>query len=272
MLTIGMPGETRETVIQSAQFLTSLRYLLGKDRNLGNPYLPLAIPGTPLYEYCQQIGVIGKTLDEEEDYLIYISNHKNTNILSYVNKTNSNIKEFHYWLYLYHYAGQRAYLDLIIKNNKSIKNRLLKIYETCIKGALNNSIWQYNHKKKAYKNEKLLQKTKWLILLSIRFLLSLSVTFIPKAVLFSIIRVYANLRFYSLEKKNKVKKDKQKHNIFAEQLYNPVNNLRITENKIAKTNRPIERSLRNIVVENRKQIKPAITEEEKGLQILAQGQ
>ena len=50
------------------------------------------------------------------------------------------------------------------------------------------------------------------------------------------------------------------------------NDLRLTENRIAKTNRPIERSLRNIVMENRKQMKPAITDEEKGLQILAQGQ
>ena len=44
------------------------------------------------------------------------------------------------------------------------------------------------------------------------------------------------------------------------------------KNKIAKTNRPIERSLRNIVMDNRKQMKPTITDEEKGLQILAQGQ
>jgi hypothetical protein len=73
-------------------------------------------------------------------------------------------------------------------------------------------------------------------------------------------------------KNHKVKKGKQKHNIFAEQLYDLANNSRITENKIAKTNRPIERSLRNIVMENRRQTKPAITDEEKGLQILAQGQ
>jgi hypothetical protein len=58
----------------------------------------------------------------------------------------------------------------------------------------------------------------------------------------------------------------------VEQLYDPVKNSRITENKIAKINRPIERSLRNIVMENRKKMKPAITDDEKGLQILAQGQ
>ena len=93
-LMVGMPGETTETVIQSAQFVTSLRYLLGSDWNVSNPFLAMAIPGTSLYEYCQQIGVIGKTLEEEEDYLIRVSEHKNTHILNYVNKTDSNIKKF----------------------------------------------------------------------------------------------------------------------------------------------------------------------------------
>jgi len=62
--------------------------------------LAMAIPGTSLYEYSQQIGVIGKTLDEEEDYLIRVSEHKNTHILNYVNKTDASIKEVVYWLYL----------------------------------------------------------------------------------------------------------------------------------------------------------------------------
>ena len=127
-------------------------------------------------------------------------------------------------------------------------------------------------RKKSYKKKQLLRKMKWLTVLSINFLLSLSVVFLPKAILFPLVRVYANLRFYSLEKNHKVKKGKQKHNIFVEQLYDPVKNSKITENKIAKTNRPIERSLRTAVMDNRKQMKPAITDEEKGLQILAEGQ
>jgi radical SAM superfamily enzyme YgiQ (UPF0313 family) len=85
---IGMPGETRETILESGQFAASLRLLLGKDWNVATTHLAMAIPGTPLYEYCQQIGVIGKTLDEEEDYLIRISKYHNVkSILNYVNKT-----------------------------------------------------------------------------------------------------------------------------------------------------------------------------------------
>jgi len=271
-LMIGMPGETRETVIESSQFVASLRHLLGLDWTISNPFLAMAIPGTPLYEYCQQIGIIGKTLDEEEDYLIRISEHKNTHILNYVNKTNSNIKEVHYWSYLYHYAAKKAYVDLIIKNNKSIRNRLSQIYEKCIKGTLNGLIFDFNLRKKSHKNKTFLQKMKWFTLLTINFLLSLSVLFLPKAVLFSIVRVYADLRFYVLKKNYKVKKGKQKHNLFANQSAVSTGNLRLTEDRIAKTNRQIDLSLRRIVMDNRKIMKPAITNEEKGLQILAQGQ
>ena len=271
-LMVGMPGETRETVIESAQFVASLSYLLGKDWNTGNPFMAMAIPGTPLYEYCQQIGVIGKSLDEEEDYLIRVSGHKNTHILNYVNKTNSSVKEVHYWKYLYPYAAKKAYLDLIIKNNKSIKNRLSQIYEQCIKGTFKDLINDFNLRKESYKNKKLLQKMKWFTLTLVNFLLSLGVAFLPKAILFPIIRVYANLRFYSLEKNNKVKKGKQKHNLFAIQPVDLTSNLRLTENRIAKTNRQIDLSLRKIVMDNRKIMKPVITDEERGLQILAQGQ
>ena len=271
-LMIGMPGETRETIIESSQFVASLRYLLGYDWSIPNPFMAMAIPGTPLYEYCQQIGAIGKSLDEEEDYLIRVSEHKNTHLLNYVNKTNSSVKEVHYWKYLYPYAAKKAYVDLIIKNNKSIKNRLLQIYEKCIKGTFKSLVDDFNLRKKSYKNKKLLQKMKWFTLTLVNFLLSLSVVFLPKAILFPIIRVYADLRFYSLEKNHKVKKGKQKHNLFAIQSVDFTSNLRLTENRIAKTKRQIDLSLRRIVMDNRKQMKPAITDEEKGLQILAQGQ
>jgi hypothetical protein len=270
---IGMPGETAKTVIESAQFVASLRHLLGMDWNLNrDTHYAAAIPGTPLYEYCQQIGIIGKTLNEEEDYLIRVSKHKNTQLLNYVNLTDSSIKECHYWTYLYRYASKKAYVDLIIKNNKSIKNRLLQIYEKCIKASLYAQIVAYKQRKKSYKSQNYFQEIKHLTLPSVHFLLSLSIVFLPKAVLFLIIRVYANLIFYSLEKKHKVKKGKQKHNLFVTKPVDLTSNLRLTKNRIAETNRQIDLSLRKVVMENRKQMKPAITNEEMGLQILAQGQ
>ena len=269
---IGMPGETEETIIETAQFVASLRHLLEKDWNVATTSLAMAIPGTPLYEYCQQIGVIGKTLDEEEDYLVRTSEHNAKPILNYVNKTNSSIKEVHYWTYLYRYACKKEYVNLIIKNNKSIKHKLLQIYKQCIKASLDSQIESYKQRKKNYKNQNNFQKIKHLILPFFHFLLSLSILFLPKAVLFPIIRMYANLKLYFLKKNYKLLKGRQKHNIFAEQFVVNTINFKFTDDKIAKTNRQIDRSLRTVVMDNRKQMKPAISDEEKGLQILAQGQ
>ena len=273
---LGMPGETRKTCIETAELVASLRYVLENDWNVTKPFLAMAVPGTPLYEYCQQTGVIGKTLEEEEDYLIRISEHKNLQFLNYVNKTGSSDKEVHHWLYLFEYAVKKEYVNLIIKDNKSIKNKLLLIYKKCIKPAFVGRIslvWEYNLRKKAYKNKKLLQKMKWYTILSINLLLSLSVPFLPKAVLFPIVRMYANTRLHFLIKNHKVKKGKQKYNLFADQrVDSAANNLRFTEEKISKTTRRIDRSLRRVVKNNREQMKPVISDEEKGLQILAEGQ
>ena len=113
---------------------------------------------------------------------------------------------------------------------------------------------------------------KWYTLSATNFLLSLSVIFLPKAVLFPIIRVYSNIRFYFLNKNHEAKKDKQKHNLFANKPTATTSKFRFDENRIANSKRQIDRSLRSVVKMNRKQMKPAITDEEKGLQILAKGQ
>lgn len=274
-LMIGMPGETKETIVESAEFVASLRYMIGKDWNASRPFMAMAIPGTALYEYCQQIGVIGKTLDEEEDYLIRVSEHKNTHILNYVNKTNSSIKEIHFWKYLYPYASKKEYVKLIIKSDQSLKNRLLEVYNQCIKKTFVELIHDYNLRKESYKNKTLLPKIKFFTLLFVNFLFSLSAVFMPKVVMFPLLRVYADLRFYTLKKNNKAEKNntgKEKHNFFVDQTVDISNDFRITEKTIADANRRIDLSLRTVVMNNRKKMKVPITEEEKGLQILAQGQ
>ena len=80
------------------------------------------------------------------------------------------------------------------------------------------------------------------------------------------------MRFFFLEKKNKVKEGKQKYNLFADRPVGTANNLIFNDNRIAKTNRQIDRSLRSVVMNNRKRMKPLTTAEEKDLQLLAQGQ
>jgi hypothetical protein len=304
---IGMPGETEETVVESAQYNSKLRYILGMDWNLNDPGLLITTPGTPIYEYGQQIGVIGKTIDEEENYLINLwkSDQKSKDrILSYANVTNSSIEEVHFWTYLYHYAGKKAYVDLIIKRNKSIKNRWLQIYEQCVKSTFVNQVMRYKMsnefsesgqdpntiKKTEGQNKEEQQnnfrandlpailkdqdrhhnfmgKMKHFSSLMVHLLISLSTIILPKNILFPIVRAYANIKFYFL------KQDKQESVLFnSKPVDTTANKFRMTEDRFAKLSRQAERSIRNIVMENRKQMKTAITDEEIGLQILAEGQ
>ena len=67
-----------------------------------------SIPGTPLYEYSQQIGVIGTSLEEEEEYLYRTADTmEDRGILNYLNKTEFENEEVHYWIYLYRYIGKK---------------------------------------------------------------------------------------------------------------------------------------------------------------------
>lgn len=73
-LVVGMPGETNQTVEETAAFL---RYAVGLSRDT-SPFncsinYAQALPGTPLYEYARFKGILGRELDDEEGYLLWIS-------------------------------------------------------------------------------------------------------------------------------------------------------------------------------------------------------
>jgi anaerobic magnesium-protoporphyrin IX monomethyl ester cyclase len=83
-LVIGMPGETNETVRETGDFL---RHAVAKDKNR-SPFdvsinYAQALPGTPLFEYARHKGHLGKGIDGEEDYLLWVSD-KNANDDSFV--------------------------------------------------------------------------------------------------------------------------------------------------------------------------------------------
>ena len=271
-LIMGMPGESRTTVTETAEFVSSLRFILGKDWNITNTFLAIAIPGTPLYEYSQQVGLIGTSLDEEEEYLIRLNENTTEPILSYVNKTEFSNKEVNYWRYLYRYAGKKFFVDSVLKNSKSIKDRLSQIYEKCVMAQFHELIVKIKHERTNNKDRKFIPRILRYISFMANFLLSLSVLVLPRSVLFYLIKKYANLKFYSLVKKYKSTTDKQRHNLFVKQSFDTSNDLVISEDRISKTTREIDRSLRTLVMNNRKQMNPPTTEEEKGMQVLAQGQ
>jgi len=70
-----LPGETPETINETAAFAS---YALTLDKNVSLLNISInwafALPGTPLYEYGRSMGILGTTLESEEQYLIKNSN------------------------------------------------------------------------------------------------------------------------------------------------------------------------------------------------------
>jgi len=267
MFMLGMPGETSKTVLETAKMSGELRYMVGKDWNIGNTPLAMAIPGTPLYEYCQQIGVIGKSIEEEEDYLVRTSEFSNKDILTYVNKTDSSIEEVHYWTYLYRYAAKKNYVKEIFKSKNTFITKLKEYYKKCLIASFEKIDIYFEKKEK-----NLVNKLRKLNLYFYQFIITIGITFLPKIILFSILKTYAYYDFTQVRKKHMEKERKQKHNCFVELRDEKSDKFRIGLSRLANQNKQIDLSLRKIVAENRVQIKPSMSEEEKSLHILAQGQ
>jgi anaerobic magnesium-protoporphyrin IX monomethyl ester cyclase len=73
-LIVGMPGETQETISETTEFGNYFVEQSPKtDPNALSINFAQALPGTPLYEVARGKGLIGQTLDDEEKYLISIS-------------------------------------------------------------------------------------------------------------------------------------------------------------------------------------------------------
>ncbi len=73
-LVLGMPGENPQTIRETAAF-AAFGACLKEDKNpldLSINYAQ-ALPGTPLYEFARHKGLIGSGIDEEERYLLAIS-------------------------------------------------------------------------------------------------------------------------------------------------------------------------------------------------------
>jgi radical SAM superfamily enzyme YgiQ (UPF0313 family) len=72
---LGMPGESEETVRESGDFLGRMSHMMGIHpyEMWPNALFALPVPGTPLYEYAQQIGAVGSSIDEEDQYLLQLN-------------------------------------------------------------------------------------------------------------------------------------------------------------------------------------------------------
>lgn len=71
---LGMPGEDEQTIRETTEFLKTVTQDAAESpRSLMSLNYIQALPGTPVYEYARHKGLIGKSLAEEEQYLLSIS-------------------------------------------------------------------------------------------------------------------------------------------------------------------------------------------------------
>ena len=84
----------------------------------------------------------------------------------------------------------------------------------------------------------------------------------------------SDVSFYILEKRHKVKGGVQRYNFFVDRRKDKkvISEFEFTKEKLEKTARTIDRSLRTVVTENENIAQVSLTEEAKNLQVLAKQQ
>lgn len=110
---VGMPGETNETAAATGRFLGRLSHMQGiepRDQEFAVFYA-LPLPGTPLYVYGQQIGVIGRSPEEEESYLESVG-ASGASKVNYLNLNGAPIGDVIFWDWLVKLEAMRTFLEL----------------------------------------------------------------------------------------------------------------------------------------------------------------
>jgi radical SAM superfamily enzyme YgiQ (UPF0313 family) len=121
-LCMGMPGETDKTIMETGKFVGEIFRLQGIAPNSLACFYSLPFPGSVLYEYGQLRGVIGTSIDEEEEYLTYVSNRSTTKD-NYINLTGISNRKAIFWNYLVWYEATRAfYSKPLEKENQKHEN------------------------------------------------------------------------------------------------------------------------------------------------------
>ncbi|MDP6648368.1 MAG: radical SAM protein, partial [Candidatus Woesearchaeota archaeon] len=123
---MGMPGETDKTIMETGKFVGEIFRLQGFAPNSIACFYALPLPGSALYEYGQLRGIIGTSLDEEEEYLTYVSNRSTTKD-NFINLTGISNRKAIFWNYLVWYEATRTfYSKPLEKENQKNENALNK--------------------------------------------------------------------------------------------------------------------------------------------------
>ena len=124
---LGMPGENESTVEATGKFVGNIASKLG----VHPKYLAwdimwaLPLPGTPLWEYGEQLGVIGKEDEDVVDYLTRVSD-AGTYKRYYINLNGAPISEVLFWEYLVKFEASRTF-NKLNNVNKELSEKYKKV-------------------------------------------------------------------------------------------------------------------------------------------------
>ena len=116
---LGMPGEDERTAKETGQFLGRMCSILGVHLKWVSHDVmwALPLPGTPLWEYGEQLGVIGKNDHDVVDYLTRVSD-AGCFRRYYINLNGAPISEVCFWEHLVFFEASRTFHKLNNVNKK----------------------------------------------------------------------------------------------------------------------------------------------------------
>ena len=141
----GNPGDSEKTMMETGRTSGRLAHVLGVPPwiNNGGVGYVIPIPGTPLYEYAQQVGVLGSDVDAEERYLNHLATIETAYKQKYTNVNGAGRAEIIFWDILMRLEASRTYRELCRKSppkETEAGQRALKFYVSQIEsGATNRS-------------------------------------------------------------------------------------------------------------------------------------
>ena len=238
---VGMPGETENTALETGRLIGNIAADLGiEPKKMGyDIFYALPLPGTPLYEYGEKLGVIDPSPQGTGEYLERVTD-AGTYKRYYVNLNGAPDSEVVFWDVLIAMEASRTYRRLLADRAKSLSPLPNQISEgTIISSAID---------KKKKSNPRYSLKYTALTFTSITYFIdtivigSACVDALPRYLIYPLVKMLNYIEFVlqSLDRRN------TNNNIFA---MRKVQVPRLdTQNKASKKN-PKHRSLRAYVEE-----------------------
>ena len=125
---LGMPGEDEETAKETGNFLGRVAAKIGVHPRMiqSETSYALPLPGTPLWEYGEQIGIIGKDTADVIEFLTRVAD-AGTYKRYYINLNGAPISEVLFWEYIVKLEASRTFRKEI-GSSKNINKELTKKY------------------------------------------------------------------------------------------------------------------------------------------------